>query len=225
MRIWIGHDAREQAAFDVASKTAISFGHQVTPLHSARLRMSGMLTRPIDTRDGTFDLNSGSSQSTDFAVSRFAVPLLAHSGWALFVDVDVVFLRDPVELLELADSSKAVMVVKHPPLPKGGTKMDGQEQKVYPRKCWSSVVLWNCDHPANHRINLAMLNQWPAAKLHAFGWLADSEIGKLPEEWNWLVNVRPKPANPAIAHFTEGGPWLPGWASREHDDIWLKAAA
>lgn len=225
MVIWIGHDSREQAAFDVASKTASRFGYQTKPLYADRLRMSGMLTRPIDSRYGLYDFNSFSSQSTEFAVSRFFVPLLTHSGWALFVDVDVVFLRDPAGLLKLADDSKAVMVVKHPPLTMGGTKMDGQEQKLYARKNWSSVVFWNCDHPANKRINLSMLNQWPAANLHAFGWLADSEIGELPEEWNWLVNVRPKPANPAIAHFTEGGPWLPGWTPREHDDIWLKAAA
>lgn len=225
MKIWIGFDEREQLAFDVARRTAWSFGHRALPLLSDRLRFSGMLTRPVDTRGGTFDLVSGCAQSTAFAVSRFFVPLLAHSGWSLFVDCDVVFLRDPAELLELADESKAVMVVKHPPLPKTSKKMDGQAQTAYPRKCWSSVTLWNCEHPANRRLNLAMLNQWPGRDLHAFGWLADDEIGELPDAWNWLVNVRPKPENPAIAHFTEGGPWLPGWTPREHDEVWLKAAA
>jgi hypothetical protein len=189
------------------------------------LRAAGLLTRPTDRRGQLYDLNSAAPQSTDFAISRFFVPLLQHSGWALFVDADVVFLQDPRELLKFADPSKAVLVVQHAPMVVSGTKMDGQLQQSYARKLWSSVVLWNCDHPAHRRLNLITLNQWPGRDLHAFGWLADSEIGKLPGRFNWLVGMQPKPDNLAIAHFTLGCPALPEWAPREHDDIWLEAAA
>jgi lipopolysaccharide biosynthesis glycosyltransferase len=72
-----------------------------------------------------YDLHSNAPQATDFAISRFFVPLLAHTGWALFTDCDVVFLRDPHELFAHADQSKAVMVVKHPPLDGTADKMDG----------------------------------------------------------------------------------------------------
>jgi len=170
-----------------------------------------------------YDLHSNAPQATDFAISRFFVPLLAHTGWALFTDCDVVFLRDPHELFAHADHSKAVMVVKHPPLDGTADKMDGCTQTRYARKNWSSVAFFNCDHPANRRLNLTTLNQWPGRDLHAFGWLADSEIGELSDEWNWLVGVRPKPAMPAIAHFTLGGVWLKTWPGAEHDDIWLEA--
>lgn len=169
-------------------------------------------------------MNSSAPQSTDFAISRFFVPILAHSGWALFTDCDVVFMRDPHELFVHCDPSKAVMVVKHPALEDTTSKMDGQVQQRYHRKNWSSVIWWNLDHPANRRLNLTTLNQWPGRDLHAFGWLADSEIGELPAEWNWLVNVRPKPALPAIAHYTQGGPWFKTWPGAEHDNIWLEAA-
>lgn len=223
MRIFIGYDSREQAAYDVARHTAESFGCSVTPVFEDQLRAQGLLTRPLDRRGGMYDMNSNAPQSTDFAISRFFVPLLAHTGWALFADCDVVFLRDPRELLKLARNEFAVMVVKHPPLNDTTEKMDGQPQTRYARKNWSSVMLLNCDHPANRRLNLNSLNQWPGRDLHAFGWLADSEIGELSQDWNWLVNVRLQPAYPAIAHFTRGGPWIPGWEQQPFDDVWLKA--
>jgi len=223
VKVWIGWDSREEAAYDVAAQTALRFGCDITPIYEQRLRDTGLLTRVVDRRGSMYDMNSSMHQSTEFAISRFFVPLLQHSGWCLFVDADVVFLQDPHELLEFADPSKAVMVVKHQPLTGTGWKMDGQRQLPYARKNWSSVVLWNADHPGNKRLNLTTLNQWPGRDLHAFGWLADSEIGELSAEWNWLVGVQPKPVNPAIAHFTLGSPALDGWKGADHDDIWLGA--
>jgi lipopolysaccharide biosynthesis glycosyltransferase len=223
MRIFIGYDNRENEAFEVARSTAQSFGCQVTPIYEDQLRAQGLLTRPVDRRGGMFDLASSAPQSTQFAISRFFVPLLAHSGWCLFTDCDVVFLRDPKELLKRADDRFAVMVVKHPSLDSVDDKMDSQVQTLYKRKNWSSVMLINCDHPGNRRLNLSTLNQWPGRDLHAFSWLADSEIGELSQDYNWLVNVRLPPANPAIAHFTLGGPWIPGWEGKPYDELWIKA--
>lgn len=224
MRVYLGTDRREAAAYEVARKSAAGFGCDVVPLVEDRLRAVGLLTRTVDRRGQAYDFASSAPQATDFANSRFLVPMLAHDGWALFADCDVVFLRDPHELLGLADDSKAVMVVQHPSLEVGGYKMDGQIQAKYHRKLWSSVMLINASHPANRRLTLSMVNQWPGRDLHAFAWLSDSEIGALPPEWNWLVGLQPKPASPAVAHFTLGGPWLPGWKGAEHDDIWLEAA-
>lgn len=224
MRIYIGHDSREQAAYEVAAKTAREFGCEPIPLYERRLRDAGLFYRPVDRRKAIYDLNSGVRQSTDFAVCRFAVPLLAHSGWCLFVDCDVVFLRDPHELERMRDETKAVMVVKHPVLDGATDKMDGQMQRFYPRKNWSSVAYWNCDHPANRRLNLGILNDWHRDDLHSFCWLADSEIGELPAEWNWLVGVREKPAKPAIAHFTLGTPAIRGYENRQYSEIWMQAS-
>jgi len=225
MRVYIGHDSREQAAFDVAAKTARGFDCDVFPVYEDRLRGAGLLTRPTDRRGNTmWDFNSSAPQSTEFAVSRFFVPMLAHSGWCLAVDCDVVFLQDPHELLEFADNDKAVMVVKHPPLTATGFKMDGQVQTVYQRKNWSSVILWNVDHVANKRLNLLTLNQWPGRDLHAFRWLADSEIGDLPGVANWLVGVQPKPKRPMIAHYTLGVPAMQGHEHDEHAEIWTEAS-
>jgi hypothetical protein len=226
VRIFIGWDEREQEAYRVAERSACRFGHDPVALREDRLRKAGLFTRPVDRRDvQAYDILSNAPQSTEFANSRFLVPILGHDGWALFTDCDVIFLRDPNELVEFIDPSKAVLVVKHENLPIGDAlKMDRQQQTAYRRKNWSSVALWNCSHPANARLNLTTINQWPGRDLHAFGWLADEEIGELPPQWNWLVNVQPMPDNPAIAHFTLGGPYLKDWPGAEHDDLWLNAA-
>lgn len=228
MKVYIGYDDREQTAYYVAEKSLRkhSPSAQVTALKVDKLASCGLLRRPTDRRGQIYDLPSNAPCSTDFAISRFLVPMLAQEGWALFADCDVVFMADVAEMFALADPSKAVMVVKHPPLDGEGMKMDGQAQLAYSRKNWSSVVLFNCDHPANRRLSLQDVNERPGRDLHAFYWLADSEIGELPAEWNWLVNVRPKPDHPKIAHFTLGGPFSPGWdvGSHEHDDLWLEAS-
>lgn len=225
MKVYIGYDSNEIAAYHVACKTLnrSSLRTHITPLDADRLAASGLLRRPVDRRGGLYDIPSNAPASTDFAISRFLVPYLAQTGWALFTDCDMVFMADVAELFALADPSKAVMVVKHENLPGTGTKMDGAAQLPYPRKNWSSVILWNCDHPANRRLSLQDVNERPGRDLHAFYWLHDSEIGELPPEWNWLVGIQPKPGSPKIAHFTQGGPWIPNWKPVEHDEIWTAA--
>lgn len=225
-KVYIGSDRREMAAYEAAERSLIRHSPDcdVIPLVADRLHDFGLLRRPTDRRGQLYDIPSGAYASTDFAISRFLVPHLCQKGWALFVDADVVFLEDVGNLFALADESKAVMVVKHSNGHKEGTKMDGQVQASYHRKNWSSVVLWNCDHPANKRLSIQDVNERPGRDLHAFYHLHDEEIGELPDRWNWLVNVNPMPESPAIAHFTLGGPWLPSWEGAEHDDIWLRAA-
>jgi hypothetical protein len=225
VKVYIGHDCREAAAYEVARKTLQRVsGLDATPLVLERLAAGGLLRRPMDRRGQLYDIPSNAPCSTEFASSRFLVPMLAQTGWALFVDCDVVFLADPRQMLAYADPSKAVLVVQHRGEQAGGLKMDGQVQTLYPRKNWSSVMLFNCDHPANQRLSLQDINERPGRDLHRFYWLSDDEIGSLPAEWNWLVGEQVKPAHPKIAHFTRGGPWFPTWPGAEHDELWLEAS-
>jgi lipopolysaccharide biosynthesis glycosyltransferase len=221
MDTWIGFDTREPEAFAVAEATCLRHGGHPKALKLETLQRQRLLTRPM-VRRGTqlWDSVSDAPCSTEFAISRFVVPVLQHTGWCLFVDGDVVFLRDLKELWALRDDRYAVMVVKHQHNPVDGTKMDGQAQVAYPRKNWSSVMLINCDHPGIQYVTLGLVNNWRGRDLHAFAFLKDEEIGELPAEWNWLVGVQPKPENPAIAHFTLGGPFIPGWKGATHDELW-----
>jgi len=224
-QVYIGYDNQQDLAYQVAAASLLrraSISVKVCGLDARKLASSGMLRRTVDTRRGRYDLSSNAPCATDFAISRFLVPLLAQSGWALFVDCDVLFLADIAELFARADDSKALMVVKHQYRPRRGRKMDGKKQTVYARKNWSSVMLFNCDHPANRRLSLVDIQERPGIDLHQFYWLHDSEIGALPAEWNWLVGEQAKPDDPKIAHYTLGGPYIPGWPGAEHDDLWLQ---
>lgn len=228
LKVYLGYDSRENSAYRVAERSLrehASVPVSVTPLNSQRLADNGLVRRPTDTRGQRYDILSNAATSTEFAITRFAVPFLAQTGWALFADCDVVFMDDVAELFKFAFDDMAVACVKHDFDSLTGTKMDGQQQSAYPRKLWSSVMLWNCDHPANKRLSLADVNERPGRDLHALYWLNDSEIGELPARWNWLVGLQPKPEKPGIAHFTLGTPDLAGVQSLEAHKIWWDAYA
>lgn len=228
-RIYLGLDRRELTAYRVAEHSLrrhASVPLSVTPLDLMKLEEQGLMTRPRAWKDGhMWDVISGAPMSTDFANSRFLTPLLAQEGWAAFMDSDVVALADVAGMFAQRDNAKAVMVVKHKANDGTGAvrKMDGQIQTHYLRKNWSSVMLFNCDHPANASLNLRMINSLPGRDLHAFCWLDDRYIGELEPEWNWLVGVQDCEA-PKLAHFTLGGPWFKGWQEKQHDGIWIEAA-
>jgi 2-polyprenyl-3-methyl-5-hydroxy-6-metoxy-1,4-benzoquinol methylase len=222
-QVFLGYDRREHAAYQVAKFSLERHSQQpviVSPLIIDHL--SHLVPPPIIKDGKMFDPESNAPQSTEFARSRFCVPFLHTRGWALFADSDVLFQRDIAELFALADDRYAVMVVKHAEVVcLSGTKMDGQVQTAYPRKNWSSVILWNCSHPAHARLTASRLAQWPGRDLHAFAWLTDDEIGQLPAEWNHLCSAAPVPKDTAIAHLTLGGPWLPNWeVQTEADSLW-----
>lgn len=231
MRVIIGYDASESEAARVAAKSLAEVTKgEITPefLYAPKLRAQGLLTRPEDTRGHRYDLVSNAPCSTEFSNSRFLAPILVDSGFALYVDCDVVFLEDPREMLTEVLTTCAVNVVKHDTyVSMRGSKMNGEVQTAYSRKNWSSVMLFNCDHPANRRLSLWDVNHRPGRDLHQFYWLANGEIGDLDARWNWLVGEHPDPRfkdGGGIAHFTLGGPFTPNWRGAEHDDIWLKAA-
>ena len=224
INVYVGFDRREQEAYDVAVyslRRHASRPVHVTPLILERLQACGLSDRPYRIhRNSLWDVLSDAPCSTEFSNTRFLTPLLAQTGWALFIDCDELFLGDVARLFAFADQKYAVMCVKHAPVETGAQKMDGCVQTAYHRKFWSSVMLFNCDHPANRRLTLGMLNRLPGRELHGFCWLEDQEIGELPPTWNWLVGVQPKPEGVQLAHYTLGLPFMPGYERAEHSDLW-----
>ena len=164
--------------------------------------------------------------STQFSFSRFLVPFLnGHEGWALFMDCDMYFRSDPIELFEkYIDDSKAVMVVKHNQKEKDGNKMYGCPQTSYSRKNWSSFIVFNCEHPSNKKLSVDVVNSEPGSFLHQFKWLSDDEIGSLDERWNWLEGwtSNSNKAFPYAVHYTRGGPWFDEWQDVEFAEEWLQ---
>jgi hypothetical protein len=211
--VWIGFDPREAAAFAVARESVRSSMSLRIPIHGivlSDLKKKTLYRRPTERRLGRlYDVISDAPMSTEFAISRFLVPRLAQGlGWAVFMDCDVLVRRNIVTLLDSLDDQKAVYCVKHEYTPMLGVKMDNQAQQPYPRKNWSSVMIFNCEHPANKKLTVELINTVPGRDLHRFCWLEDDEIGALSPEWNWLVGEQENPGDPAIVHYTLGHPGL-----------------
>lgn len=184
----------------------------------------GLYQRPIryDDAGKMWDEISDAPMATEFSISRFFLPHIA-TGWALFVDSDILVRHSLSRLFELADDRYAVMVVKHDHRPTDLFKMDQQIQTSYERKNWSSVMLVNCDHPAHRELTLDRLNNWRGLLLHQFAWLDDHHIGELPVEWNWLVNHSAPVDNPGLVHFTDGYPLCKGHENDPYADEWRAA--
>lgn len=237
--IWIGFDPKEANAYAVARNSARRLNNIPIPVYPVILQElvdQGYYRREVEIRDGKlWDPISEWWMSTEFAISRFFVPLLARhkfqyskrngkrAGWSLFVDVDVLFRISPQRIFDMADSNYALMCVQHDYRPENTEKMDGQVQSQYARKNWSSVMLINNDHPAHEALwEQDLLNTLPGRDLHRFCWLKDNEIGVLPTEWNYLVGHHSKKdcESPFLIHFTEGIPTVPGYENCEYSDEW-----
>jgi hypothetical protein len=131
-------------------------------------------------------------------------------------------LRDDIEKLwALRDEAKAVQVVKHDYETKMTEKYLGSKNENYPRKNWSSVILWNCGHPANSAVTPEFVQNATGAQVHRFSWLTDDLIGELPQEWNWLdVEYEWNPLAKLI-HYTLGTPCFHEFADQgDFSDEW-----
>ena len=214
MKVFVGWDSREDIAYQVCKHSIVSRqpDAEVVPLKQNELRDQGLYWRDVD-----------KLASTEFTFTRFLIPeLVNYNGWALFMDCDMILTTDIKELFDQADDQYAVMCVQHDYTPKEGTKMDGKQQTVYPRKNWSSVMLINCGHPSNKTLTKELVNNadTTGAYLHRFSWLNDEEIGELDHTWNYLVGVYDDIDTPNLIHYTEGGPWFENYRNCEKDKVW-----
>jgi hypothetical protein len=217
-RIFIGFEPREAMAYRVCVASLRQHAKRapsIYPLSLEDLRRRGIYTRAHEERDGVlWDVISDRPMSTQFAISRFLVPYLTeYKGWALFCDCDFMFRDDVAKLFALADPKHAVMVVKHCYIVRAN-KMDAQKNVAYPRKNWSSLMLFNCEHPANRALTPGLVNSRHRDYLHGFDWLPDDLIGALPFEWNW-IELEAK-----AVHFTHGCPDLHEYRNTAYADEW-----
>lgn len=199
--VFIGFDLREPVAYHVCCNSIIrrsSVPLQITPLALKNLS----IYRETHT-DG----------SNEFVYSRFLVPhLMNYHGWAVFMDGDMIVRADIAELWALRDDSKAVICVQHDYRTRAPRKYLGAANADYPRKNWSSVVLWNCGHPANRPLTPEFVESASGAQLHRFSWLRDDLIGALPIAWNWLPDEFGPDPEAKLLHWTLGTPCFHDYA-------------
>jgi len=215
MNIYIGYDPKQSIAYEacvnsIFRNTAHPSFFKAYKLDQNDLRNSKIYWREEDDR-----------ASTPFSLTRFLVPALnGYKGWAVYCDCDFLWLDDISNLFALKDDTKAVQVVQHDYTPKSASKMDNQINHFYPKKNWSSLMLFNCEHEACRLLTPDLVNSYDPADLHQLAWCYDEEVGSLPIEWNYLSGYYDENIKPSAVHFTDGGPWLEGYENQPYADKW-----
>jgi len=220
LRVFVGFDSKEAIAYHVLVHSILSRASSpvaIIPLVRSQLRA-------IHTRE------RGPLESTDFSITRFLVPYLSgYEGVSIYMDCDMLCLTDITKLAESCSgirpglwsalvAPEAVWVAQHDYTPRAAVKMDGQIQTSYPRKNWSSLIVF--DNARCRALTPAYVNTAPGLDLHRFSWLKDEEIGSLPLDWNWLVGEYRKNQQARVFHYTLGGPWLDGYRACDHAEEW-----
>jgi lipopolysaccharide biosynthesis glycosyltransferase len=202
--IVVGFDQREAVAYHTFCQSVIS-------RTSEPVRFTPLVANTVERKDG----------SNDFIYSRFLVPhLMGYRGWAIFADGDMVCREDIARLWAMRDDRYAVQVVQHDYQTVHPRKYLGNKNENYPRKNWSSLILWNCEHSANRSLTPEMIKHLDGPFLHRFSWLHDGEIGEIPITWNWLVLEYPLNEYANLYHYTIGTPCFAAYQNCDNSSMW-----
>jgi len=196
LHVFIGYDPREAIAYHTMANSIIR--HSTVPVAIHPIALQNFKSFYSD--DGHTD---GSNQ---FIYSRFLVPYLSnYEGWSLFVDGDMIVRDDIKKLFDERDTSKSVMVVQHDYKTKMTEKYLGAKNEDYPRKNWSSVMLFN--NARCKQLTPQFVADSTGAELHRLNWAGgDRFIGELPSTWNHLDLEYDFDPNAQLVHFTLGTP-------------------
>ena len=198
IRVFIGYDPKEAIAYHVCMQSIIETAADPNLLEF----------HPVtgQQRDG----------SNTFIYARFLVPYLCNfSGYAIFIDGDMLVRSDIGELLQRPLFYEGVRVVKHDYRTKYLTKYLGYANEDYPCKNWSSVMVWNCSFFPNRILTPQFVAEQPGAYLHRFAWLKDRQIGELDPAWNKLVLEQELSPDDKLRHYTIGAPCFPEYAGSD----------
>jgi lipopolysaccharide biosynthesis glycosyltransferase len=207
--IFVGYDPREAVAYHTCANSIIRQASKPVAIIPMALNLF---------EDYNETHTDGSNQ---FIYSRFLVPhLMEYSGHAIFIDGDMIVRDDIVKLWDLRDPTKDVQVVKHDYQTRMTEKYLGAKNENYPRKNWSSVILWNCASFPNRKLTPDFVQRSTGAELHRFTWIDDHRIGELPPEWNWLPDEYGPNTDAKLLHYTLGTPCFHEFATTPQGDEW-----
>jgi hypothetical protein len=212
LQVYIGYDPRESVAF-------YTLAHSIARRSSIPVSVAPLMQSQLQ---GLYRRARGPTESTEFSLTRFLVPALSeYRGWSLFMDCDMLCRVDIAELAREIERQpdKAVLVCKHDYVPKTPRKFLDQVQTRYPRKNWSSLMLFNNERC--RALGVDYVNSASGLELHRFAWLDDGAIGGLPLEWNWLVGEYAYNPQAKIVHFTIGGPYFDEYRGCDYAPEWF----
>lgn len=220
--IYIGFDSSnygQQIAWDVCKRSILKNCSDSTKINIIKLEKKKLIDQGLFKR-------SDNDGATEFTYTRFFVPYLNnYNGYAIFVDSDFLWECDILELFEnYIQDDVAVSCVKHLYTNcNDKLKMDGQVQEWYPKKNWSSLMIFNCQHPnVVKNLTLENANTKSPKWLHRMEWCQEdnNEILEIPKDYNYLVDYY-NDGNIKALHYTDGGPWHPGYENVTYGDRWL----
>lgn len=207
--VFIGYDPREAIAYHTCVNSIIR--NSSRPVAIVPIALNLFKDYKETHTDG----------SNHFIYTRFLVPyLMDYQGWAIFIDGDMIVRGDIAELWDLRNDDMDVMVVKHDYKTRMPVKYLGSKNEDYPRKNWSSVILWNCSSSANQKLSPDYVQQATGSELHRFSWITDDRIGKLPLMWNWLPDEYGSNSNAKLLHYTLGTPCFHEFADTPQSEEW-----
>lgn len=208
--IFIGYDSKVKIAYHVLTESILR--NSLTPVTISPINLNNL--KNIYTR------KKDPLASTEFSFSRFLVPhLMNYNGWAIFMDSDMVMLSDITKLWNLRNEKYAIQVCKHDYTPSSKNKFLGNNQTIYTKKNWSSLMLMDCSKCKT--LTPEYVNTKSGLELHQFKWLDENLIGSIPLEWNWLVGEYPYKKDVHNIHFTEGGPYFKDYKNTKYADEWF----
>ena len=215
LRIFIGHDSRHASATKVCRQSILNHfpGASITFLDKAKLKEIGVYGR-----------EDVEGESTEFSFTRFYVPLLMnYNGYGMFCDNDFLWRVDPREI-SMYLNGKPMAVVKHKDYEAGQKKMDGVVNKSYPKKNWSSLMLFDCAK-LKSKLTKEYLDNATPSQLHEFKFLNEKSIAEIPKRYNMLVGIDKCTDNvrdTRALHYTTGGPWFDEYKNCEFSEEWWK---
>ena len=211
LRIFVGFDGEvEPVAYHVFCQSVIEKAS--IPVSFTPLALNTLTGYKETHKDG----------SNAFIYSRFLVPYLCdYQGYALFVDGDMIVRTDIAEILSYINPALAVSVVKHDYTTKHPVKYLGAKNEDYPRKNWSSVMLFNCGAWRNKDLTPEYIMKATGKELHRFEWLTDKLIGELPRHWNWLADEYEYNEYAKIVHYTLGTSCFKDYQTKAYADEWF----
>ena len=207
--VFVGYDPREAIAYHTCVNSIIR--HASQPVAIIPIALNLFQDYKETHTDG----------SNHFIYTRFLVPhLMGFKGCAIFIDGDMIVRDDIMKLWNLQELDKDVMVVKHDYQTCMPVKYLGAKNENYPRKNWSSVILWNCNSFPNRQLTPEFVQKSSGSFLHRFSWLDNDRIGELPPEWNWLPDEYGPNADAKLLHYTLGTPCFQEFADTPQADEW-----
>ena len=230
LNIYVGYDSRHTDLADLCKKClekGINHGFGGGDINGSmskwrpEIKFLDISKIPEYTRDYA-------NQSTEFTYSRFLIPHLEnYEGFSIFLDDDILFDGSILPMFYFMNPDDAVACIQYDFDKYPETKFTGEKNVSYPKKLWSSLMIFNNGHEDCKKLTPEVVNTETGKYLHQFEWT--DAISEIPE---WFVITEghaytDKVWRPLAVHYTRGGPWIEGMDTSEiqHLNIYEKLLA